>query len=386
MVPFSAVRGRHRQRALVLVAALLVALLGPTGVVGAASPTGAAARSVDLQLLAFNDFHGNLEPPSGSSGRITTRRDRQRRRRDVPRDAPRAAARGATRTRSSVSAGDMIGASPLLSAALPRRAHDRGLQRGSASTSTPSATTSSTRAPPSCCACRTAAATRSTAARTATGFAGADFPFLSANVVDKDTARRSSRPTRSRKFEGVQVGFIGMTLKGTPRHRHALGRRRPRLPRRGGDRQPLCDSCGVRTASRRSSCSSTRAASVAARLHQRLRWHVGRRRRHRRAGTTSRSTCSSRATPTGVQLPAPTAGGRHERELVRPPLTESICARPGHRRRHPAQAENIIVTRDVPTDPPRTPSSPSTTRSSPTSRTRSSARSPPTSPDRECGR
>ena len=25
---------------------------------------------VDVQLLAINDFHGNLEPPSGSNGRI----------------------------------------------------------------------------------------------------------------------------------------------------------------------------------------------------------------------------------------------------------------------------------------------------------------------------
>ena len=27
---------------------------------------------MDIQLLSFNDFHGNLEPPAGSSGRIIT--------------------------------------------------------------------------------------------------------------------------------------------------------------------------------------------------------------------------------------------------------------------------------------------------------------------------
>src|SRR5690349_1415004 len=28
-------------------------------------------RYQDVQLLSFNDLHGNLEPPSGSSGRVT---------------------------------------------------------------------------------------------------------------------------------------------------------------------------------------------------------------------------------------------------------------------------------------------------------------------------
>lgn len=29
------------------------------------------SRYQDVQLLSFNDLHGNLEPPSGSSGRVT---------------------------------------------------------------------------------------------------------------------------------------------------------------------------------------------------------------------------------------------------------------------------------------------------------------------------
>ncbi len=29
-------------------------------------------KPVEVQLLALNDFHGNLEPPSGSGGRIQT--------------------------------------------------------------------------------------------------------------------------------------------------------------------------------------------------------------------------------------------------------------------------------------------------------------------------
>jgi 5'-nucleotidase len=37
-----------------------------------ALPTAAQAKpdDVQVQLLGLNDFHGNLEPPTGSSGRI----------------------------------------------------------------------------------------------------------------------------------------------------------------------------------------------------------------------------------------------------------------------------------------------------------------------------
>src|SRR5262245_6094383 len=45
-----------------LVGALLAAL--------AAGPSLADENAVDVQLLAFNDFHGWLEPPTGSDGRI----------------------------------------------------------------------------------------------------------------------------------------------------------------------------------------------------------------------------------------------------------------------------------------------------------------------------
>jgi 5'-nucleotidase len=71
-----------------------------------------------VQLLGINDFHGNLEPPTGSGGRIQ----------EVP-GGPQIDAGGAvylaTQLRTlrqqnpntlTVSAGDLIGASPLLSA------------------------------------------------------------------------------------------------------------------------------------------------------------------------------------------------------------------------------------------------------------------------------
>ena len=50
-----------------------------------------------------------------------------------------------------------------------------------------------------------------------TGFVqGADFKFLAANVVRKDNAKTLFRPYSIRRFQGKKIGFIGMTLEGTP--------------------------------------------------------------------------------------------------------------------------------------------------------------------------
>ncbi|HJV04297.1 MAG TPA: 5'-nucleotidase C-terminal domain-containing protein, partial [Actinomycetota bacterium] len=48
------------------------------------------------------------------------------------------------------------------------------------------------------------------------GFAGADFRFLAANVVHEDTGQTLFPPYAIRRFGGIKVGFIGMTLEGTP--------------------------------------------------------------------------------------------------------------------------------------------------------------------------
>ena len=47
-------------------------------------------------------------------------------------------------------------------------------------------------------------------------FQGADFKFLAANVVRKDDAKTLFRPYAIRRFQGKKIGFIGMTLEGTP--------------------------------------------------------------------------------------------------------------------------------------------------------------------------
>ena len=49
-----------------------------------------------------------------------------------------------------------------------------------------------------------------------TGFAGAKFKYLSANVIDTRTGKPFFKPYAIRRFQGKKVGFIGMTLEGTP--------------------------------------------------------------------------------------------------------------------------------------------------------------------------
>src|SRR5581483_10578750 len=76
------------------------------------TPSGAAQqREVVVQLLAINDFHGNLEPPSESDGLVNR----------VPAGGAEYLAthlRDAERNNPNsifVAAGDLIGASPLIS-------------------------------------------------------------------------------------------------------------------------------------------------------------------------------------------------------------------------------------------------------------------------------
>ena len=48
------------------------------------------------------------------------------------------------------------------------------------------------------------------------GFAGAKFRYLAANVINKLNAKPFFKPYAIRRFQGKKIGFIGMTLEGTP--------------------------------------------------------------------------------------------------------------------------------------------------------------------------
>jgi 5'-nucleotidase len=190
-------------RSLIAASALALAAAG--------AAVAAPAGTVDVQILAVNDFHGNLQPPGGSSGRVGTI------------DAGGvgylathvANLRALNPNTAVVSAGDMIGASPLLSAlfhdeptieafnligldynAVGNHEFDEGvaelirMQEGGCH-------------PVDGCLDND-------------DFTGAEFRFLAANVKWKKNGKPVFPAYKTKAFEGVRVAFIGMTLEGTP--------------------------------------------------------------------------------------------------------------------------------------------------------------------------
>ena len=196
---------------LVLLAAGAVYLARSDGTAPAPAPAGPVA----VRLVALNDLHGNLEPPSGSSGRVTVDGGGTV-------DAGGAAflAAHVARLRAEaantvvLSAGDNVGASPVASAlfhdeptvdlleslgvaasVVGNHEFDEGvgellrLQRGGCH-------------PTDGCAFRP-------------GFDGADFPFLGANVgVDQGAPPLPA--TTVVETGGVRLGVIGVTLRDLP--------------------------------------------------------------------------------------------------------------------------------------------------------------------------
>ncbi|MFB8025296.1 bifunctional metallophosphatase/5'-nucleotidase [Streptomyces sp. NPDC056465] len=220
-------KNRASRRALAAVAGLTT-----VGALVAAMPAGAhdrghghghghPSRTVDVQLLSFNDLHGNLEPPAGSAGTVSeTQADGTVK--SVPAGGVEYLATSLRTARKghpySVTAagGDMVGASPLLSGlfhdeptiealngldldvtAVGNHEFDEGatelgrLQNGG---------------------CHPVEGCYEKGKK----FKGADFPYLAANVTSEKTGKPVLKPYTVWKKNGVKIGFIGVTLEGTP--------------------------------------------------------------------------------------------------------------------------------------------------------------------------
>ncbi|HEU4840412.1 MAG TPA: bifunctional metallophosphatase/5'-nucleotidase [Ilumatobacteraceae bacterium] len=172
------------------------------------------ARTTDVQILALNDFHGQLRPPDSASsgGRIGA----------TPAGGAEYLASYVRDLRATnpnslfVSAGDLIGATPLVSAIF----HDEptieamnliGLDyNGVGNHEFDEGTAELTRMQDGGChpveGCFGG-----------DGFTGADFQFLAANVTYEDTGETIFPPYAIHRFPGgVRVGVVGMTLEGTP--------------------------------------------------------------------------------------------------------------------------------------------------------------------------
>ncbi|WP_432248958.1 bifunctional metallophosphatase/5'-nucleotidase [Streptomyces sanyensis] len=226
-------RTRSARRTRRLLAA--AAGLATAGALVAAVPAGAASddrhgghrghhhgkRTVDVQLLSFNDLHGHLEPPAGSSGNVSEIQP-DGTVKTVPAGGVEYLATSLRTARQgnpysvTAAAGDLVGASPLLSglfhdeptiealnrmdldvAGVGNHEFDEGavelarLQNGG---------------------CHPVEGCFEEGRR----FKGADFPYLAANVTKERTGKPLLKPYTVWKKNGVRIGFIGVTLEGTP--------------------------------------------------------------------------------------------------------------------------------------------------------------------------
>ncbi|WP_336029935.1 bifunctional metallophosphatase/5'-nucleotidase [Geodermatophilus sp. FMUSA9-8] len=203
-----------------------------TGLVVAAALAPAAAapngpKPVEIQLLALNDFHGALEPPTGSGGRVQTGPDPDGS--GGPLTAPTVDAGGAeylaTQLRQlaeaqrrqntiTVAAGDLIGASPLLSAAF----HDEPTIEALGLAGLDYASVGNhefDEGPAELLRIQNGGCHPVDGCADGTPYEGADFQYLSANAFVTETGQPLLDPYAVHNVQGVKVGFIGMTLEGT---------------------------------------------------------------------------------------------------------------------------------------------------------------------------
>jgi len=226
-----------------LVGVLTVAMAAGVGIAGTSSPSMAGPKGplMDIQILSFNDFHGNLEAPTGSSARVvidhridpvTLKAVDVNYKNPAGKEEAGGVEYLATHLRNArvgnpntvtVAAGDIIGASPLLSAAfhdeptieamnalgleasaVGNHEFDEGykelqrMQYGGCLPDGPNGLNNQ-----NSCA-------------TPVDFPGASFQILAANVKYAGTKKTILPPYWVKNFNGAKVGFIGMTLKETP--------------------------------------------------------------------------------------------------------------------------------------------------------------------------
>src|ERR1700748_2613926 len=179
--------------------------------------SASAQSSVELRILAINDFHGYLRPSPGI--RIDDSVDKEKKVLVAAGGSEHMATlvrelRDGHKNNVFVGAGDLIGASPFLSAmfhdeptieslsqmglaisAVGNHEFDEGkdellrMQNGGCH-------------PEGC--------------KGPHPFEGAKFHYLAASTVLRDSGKTLFPPYEIRTFDGIPVAFIGLTLKGTP--------------------------------------------------------------------------------------------------------------------------------------------------------------------------
>ncbi len=174
---------------------------------------------VALRILAINDFHGNLKPPPGGIA-INDPADPTKKI-TVPAGGAERIATLVAQLRDGhpnsvfVAAGDLIGASPFLSAMF----HDEptiealslmGLELASVGNH------EFDEGKDELLRMQNGGCHPVDKCQGPHPFAGATFGYLAASTIDTSTGGTVFPPYAIREFGGVSVAFIGLTLKGTP--------------------------------------------------------------------------------------------------------------------------------------------------------------------------
>jgi 2',3'-cyclic-nucleotide 2'-phosphodiesterase (5'-nucleotidase family) len=208
-------RRSGRLATLAAAAALTIASLGLAG----SAEARPRPKEVQLQVLSFNDFHGQLQPPGeetlgptldpsatkvGGAEYLASTLDRLR---------------SKARYSHTVAAGDLIGGTPFLSGLF----HDEpaveslnalGLDvSGVGNHEFDEGVTELQRMQRGGCHPEE---DKCYAPWGEDGYPGADFPWLAANVVRASTGRTVLPGTTVRTVGGIKVGYIGITLEATP--------------------------------------------------------------------------------------------------------------------------------------------------------------------------
>jgi 5'-nucleotidase len=185
-----------------LLAALLVAApwaCAPAPPAAASPPSAPPSAPVRVQILAMNDFHGNLEPPAGTNGMVRAESG------VITAGGAAYLAAHVKRMRAEapftivVSAGDLTGASPLVSNLFGdeptvRVMNALGLDYEGVGNHDFDRGVGALRALQE----------------------GAHFQYLAANVTEEATRRTVFPAYAIKELGGVKVAFVGVTLEGTP--------------------------------------------------------------------------------------------------------------------------------------------------------------------------
>ena len=197
----------------ILAAMVLAVALDP------ASRASAEAAPVELRILAINDFHGNLRPPPGGIG-IADPDDKTKKVAVSAGGAEHMATlvgqlRARARNTIFVAAGDLIGASPLLSAMF----HDEPTIESLSMMGLEVASVGNhefDEGKDELLRMQNGGCHPTDKCQGPHPFLGAKFRYLAASTIDKGTGKTILPPYEIKTFDGIAVAFIGLTLKGTP--------------------------------------------------------------------------------------------------------------------------------------------------------------------------